>query len=102
MAVGKQYCAYIMTNTHNTVLYTGVTNNIERRTWEHKNNEGGVFTSKYKCHYLMYYEEHTDIRKAIAREKQLKKWLREWKVALIRKDNSDMRDLAENWFGKSF
>lgn len=92
------YYVYVISNFSREVFYTGVTNNIERRTWEHKNNEGGAFTSKYKCHYLMYYEEHTDIRKAIAREKQLKKWLREWKIALIRKDNPDMKDLAENWF----
>ena len=64
---------------------------------EHRNNEGGEFTSKYKCNYLMYYEDYVDIRNAIAREKQLKKWLREWKVTLIRKDNPDLIDLAKDW-----
>jgi putative endonuclease len=63
---------------------------------QHKNGESS-FTNRYKCHYLMYYEDYSNIINAIAREKQLKKWLREWKIALIRKDNPDMLDLAEGW-----
>ena len=64
---------------------------------QHRNNEGGEFTRKYKCHYLMYYEDYADIRNAIAREKQLKNWRREWKIELIRKDNADLIDLAKDW-----
>jgi putative endonuclease len=90
------YSVYILSNFARTVFYTGVTNNLVIRVSQHKNNEG-IFTSKYKCHYLIYYEDYSDIRNAIAREKQLKKWLREWKIALIRKDNPDMIDLAKDW-----
>jgi len=91
------YSVYILSNFSRTVFYTGVTSNLEFRVWQHRNNEGGIFTSKYKCHYLMYYEEYNDIRNAIAREKQLKKWLRQWKIELIRKNNPDMIDLAKDW-----
>lgn len=91
------YSVYIVSNFARTVFYIGVTNNLQTRTREHRNNEGGAFTSKYKCHYLMYYEDYADIRNAIAREKQLKNWLREWKIELIRKDNPDLIDLAKDW-----
>jgi len=91
------YSVYIVSNFTRSVFYTGVTNNLERRISEHKNNEGGVFTSKYKCHYLLYYEDYSDIRNAIAREKQLKKWHRAWKMELIQKDNPDLLDLAKDW-----
>ena len=69
--VGKQYCVYIMTNTNNKVLYTGVTNNLARRVYEHKNGLGGPFTKKYNVHKLVYYEVGDNIHAAIAREKQL-------------------------------
>jgi len=85
---------YFMTNTHNTVLYTGVTNNLERRIWEHKNGiDKGSFTYKHNCHKLVYYEVFGDIEYAIAREKQLKNWKRAWKNELIVKMNPDWRDL---------
>ena len=85
---------YFMANTHNTVLYTGVTRNLERRVWEHKNGiNKGSFTYKYNCHKLVYYEVFGDIEYAIAREKQLKNWKREWKNELISKDNPDWLDL---------
>jgi putative endonuclease len=93
----RPYSVYILSNFARTVLYIGVTNNLERRVWEHRNGEGGVFTSKYKCHFLMYYEDYSDIRNAIAREKQLKNWKREWKIELIRKENPEMIDLAKDW-----
>ena len=92
------YSVYILSNFARTVFYIGITNNIETRVWQHKNNEGGVFTSKYKCHYLMYFEEYADVNNAITREKQLKNWLRKWKIELIRKDNPDLVDLAKDWF----
>ncbi len=62
--------------------------------------EGGVFTSKYNCYYLMYFEDYTNVRMAIAREKQLKRWLREWKLDLIRKENPEFKDLASNWYSE--
>jgi putative endonuclease len=91
------YSVYILSNYARTVFYIGVTNNLQTRIREHRNNEGGEFTSKYKCHYLMYYEDYADIRNAIPREKQLKNWLRGWKITLIRKDNPDLIDLAKDW-----
>lgn len=92
------YYTYIMSNYARTVFYIGVTNNIKYRVWQHKNGEGGVFTSTYKCHYLMYYEDYSDIKQAIGREKNLKNWRREWKINLIRKDNPDMLDLSADWW----
>ena len=94
----SSYSVYIISNFTRTVLYTGVTNNIERRVWEHRNGEGGAFTKKYNCHYLLFYEDYADVNNAIAREKQLKNWHRQWKIDLIKKDNPEMIDLAEGWF----
>jgi len=85
---------YFLTNTHNTVLYIGVTSNLEKRIWEHRNGIiKSSFTSKYNCHKLVYYEAYGDIRYAIAREKQLKNWKREWKNELVEKDNPEWQDL---------
>ena len=97
MSRGLYFSVYIMSNFARTVFYTGVTNNLERRVREHRNNEGGVFTSKYKCHFLVYYKDYADINNAIAREKQLKNWQRKWKIELIRKENPDLKDLAGGW-----
>ena len=87
-----------MSNYARTVLYIGVTNNIQTRIWQHKNNEGSVFTSTYKCHYLLYYEEYKNINDAIGREKNLMNWPREWKENLIKKENAELKDLAADWF----
>lgn len=95
------YYTYIMSNYTRTVLYVGVTNNIQTRVWQHKNNEGGVFTSTYKCYYLLYYEEYPNINDAIGREKNLKNWRRDWKDNLIKKDNPELKDLAADWFDDS-
>ena len=92
------YSVYILANQHHTVFYTGVTSDLERRVFEHKQGEGGVFTSKYNCHWLMYYEDYADVFNAIAREKQLKKWMRQWKIDLIKKENSEMKDIAADWY----
>lgn len=86
-----------MSNVHRTVFYTGVTNNLELRVWQHKNNEGSVLTSKYKCYYLMFYEDFQNINRAIEREKNLKNWHRQWKINLIKEENPDMIDLAADW-----
>lgn len=82
MTACREYCVYIMTNTHHTVLYTGVTNNLQRRVLEHKNGTGSTFTKKYNLHKLVYYEVGNNIHSAIARENKSG-------VALARKDRVD-------------
>ena len=91
----RNYYVYITTNKNNTVLYTGVTNNLERRMHEHKTKANRGFTSKYNVYKLVYFEHFTDINQAIAREKQLKKWRRQWKEALINEMNPDWNDLSK-------
>jgi len=81
---------YILTNESKTSLYIGVTNNLSRRLQEHIEGNGGEFTARYKVHFLIYYEEFTDINLAIEREKQLKKWSRNKKETLIRAMNPNM------------
>jgi putative endonuclease len=95
MAVGREYCVYIMTNAHNTVLYTGVTNNLARRVYEHKNGLGSAFTKKYNANKLVYYEAGNSIHSAIAREKQIKGGSRKKKVDLINSLNPEWKDLYE-------
>lgn len=92
----KQFYVYIMTNRSRT-LYTGVTNDLQRRVFEHKHKLIPGFTQKYNITNLVYYEATGDVREAIAREKQIKGWLRAKKVALIESVNSDWRDLSEDW-----
>ena len=92
----KQYYVYIMANRSRT-LYIGVTNNLERRMYEHKHHLMAGFTSKYDLTRLVYFEETSDVNIAIAREKQIKGWLRTKKVALIESMNPDWRDLSEEW-----
>lgn len=94
----KSYFVYIMSNYTRSVLYIGVTNDLRLRVLQHKNGEGSVFTSKYKCYYLLHFEEYFQIDAAIAREKQLKNWMRKWKDELIKKDNPDLNDLASDWY----
>jgi len=89
-----QYFVYIMTNRSGT-LYTGVTNNLERRIYEHKHHLVNGFTKKYKIEKLVYYEETNDINAAISREKQIKGWLRKKKIALIESINPGWKDLSE-------
>jgi putative endonuclease len=95
MAVDKQYCVYIMTNVHNTVLYTGITNNLARRVYEHKNVLGSTFVKKYNVHKLVYYEIGNDARVTIAREKQIKGGSRKKKIDLINSMNPEWKDLYE-------
>lgn len=89
----RSYYVYIITNITNTVLYTGVTRNLMRRIHEHKNSLVEGFSRKYRLHKLIYYEEYSDVRIAIAREKQLKNWHREWKINLIKSNNPVFQDL---------
>ena len=95
MAVGREYCVYIMTNAHNIVLYTGVTNNLARRVYEHKNGLGGIFTKKYNIVKLVYYEVTDDVNSAIAREKQIKGGSRKKKISLIESMNAEWKDLFD-------
>ena len=91
----RTYYVYIMSNTNNTTLYIGVSNDIERRVQEHKSGLIPGFTQKYNCCKLVYYEKYSDIDQAIEREKKLKKWRREKKDWLIRTINPDLKDLSE-------
>jgi len=86
-----------MTNKGNSVLYTGVTNNLERRVYEHKNKVVDGFTGRYNINKLVYFEEYNNINDAIAREKQIKGGSRKKKIELIEKDNPKWRDLSEDW-----
>jgi len=95
--MAQQYFVYIMTNRSKT-LYIGVTNDLERRVYEHKHQLIDGFTFKYKIRFLAHYEITTDIREAIAREKQLKGLLRARKIALIESVNPAWKDLSEGWF----
>ena len=88
------YYVYILTNKHHTVLYVGVTNHLIRRVYEHKNHsDKDSFTSKYKVNRLVYYEETSDVKSAIEREKQIKSWSRDKKISLIIKMNPKWMDL---------
>lgn len=93
----RTYSVYIMASPNNGVLYIGVTNDLVRRVWEHKNNKGSSFTTRYNCVKLVYYEDYNNISTAIEREKNLKNWKRSWKDELIYSVNPDMRDLSEDW-----
>jgi len=94
----KQFYIYILTNKKYGVLYIGVTNNLERRIYEHKNKLVDGFTKKYNLDKLVHFEETESVRAAIEREKQLKKWNRRWKLNLINRDNPEWEDLAEKLF----
>jgi len=89
------YFIYIVTNKNKTVLYIGVTNDLQRRIYEHEHRLIPVFTQKYNCHYLVYYEHFQNIDDAIAREKQIKKWRREKKDNLIGVINPEWKFLNE-------
>ena len=92
----KQYYVYIMTNKSGT-LYTGVTNNLERRVYEHKNKLVDGFTKKYNITKLVYFEATGGVNAAIEREKQIKGWLRKKKVDLIESINPGWKDLSKDW-----
>jgi putative endonuclease len=93
----KNYYVYIMTN-HSKTLYTGMTNDINRRVYEHKQKLISGFTQKYNINKLVYFEETTDVTEAIAREKQIKGWLREKKIALVESINPTWKDLSASWY----
>ena len=89
----KSYYVYILSSQKNGTLYIGVTNDLKRRVYEHKNNLLEGFTKKYKVHQLVYFENTNDVRSALEREKQLKNWKRIWKINLIEEKNKNWEDL---------
>ena len=91
----KQYYVYILTNKKEGTLYIGITSDLKKRVWEHKNKVQKGFTSKYNANKLVYYEVFDDPENAIKREKRLKFWLRQWKLDLINKQNPQWKDLYE-------
>ena len=91
----KQYYVYILASKRNGTLYIGVTNDIIKRVYEHKNDLVKGFTNKYKVHKLVYFEATENVESAINREKQLKKWNRDWKLELIESVNPDWIDLYD-------
>lgn len=94
----RNYYVYILASRRNGTLYIGVTNNISRRIFEHKEKFNNGFTKRYNVVKLVYYEIFEDINEAILREKRLKKWNRNWKLSLIEKDNNAWRDLYYELF----
>jgi len=91
------YFVYILTDKGHKTLYIGVTNDLQKRLWEHRNPEKPSFSQRYHCIHLVYYEHFCDVRDAIAREKQLKGWRRAKKIALIEKENPRWEDLSADW-----
>ena len=94
----KQYFIYMMTNRWKNVLYTGVTNSLERRVWQHKNHAVEGFTKRYNCDRLVYYELYGEISQALTREKQIKNWPRAKKNELVATLNPEWCDLAADWY----
>ena len=93
----RLYYVYLLTNKTHSVLYTGVTNNLQRRLYEHKNELVPGFTRRYHVHKLVCFEETSDVNAAISREKQIKGWSRAKKLALIELQNPQWQDLSEGW-----
>ena len=93
----KDYYVYILTNWNNKVMYIGVTGDLRRRLYEHRNELADGFTRKYHVHKLVYFEQTTDVHAALEREKQLKKWVRAKKNHLVESANPEWRDLSEDW-----
>ena len=95
-----QYFVYIMTNHRKTVLYTGMTNSLEKRVWQHKNHAIPGFTARYNCVWLIYFEVFQDVNQTISRETQIKTWSRKKKEALINSMNPEWKDLAADWYAE--
>jgi len=91
----KQPCVYLLSSRRNGTLYTGVTSNLPRRVWEHRNHLVEGFTKKYGVTRLVWYEQHESMESAITREKAIKSWKRAWKMELIEAENSEWLDLYE-------
>ena len=94
-SMNKTYAVYILTNYNETTFYIGVTGNLQKRIWEHKNKVVEGFTKKYNVDKLVYYELTENVESALNREKQLKRWHRQWKINLIKEMNPEFKDLSE-------
>ena len=92
----KKFYIYILANKYHGTLYIGLTSNLVKRIWEHKNNLAEGFTKKYQIHKLIYFEEYLDSQTALAREKNLKAWKRDWKIELIERQNKNWIDLYKD------
>ena len=99
--MSKTYAVYILANYNETTFYIGVTGDLQKRIWEriweHKNKVVEGFTKKYNVDRLVYYELTEDVESALNREKQLKRWHRQWKINLIKEMNPEFKDLSESW-----
>ena len=93
-----RYYVYIISNVNQTVFYTGVTSNLWHRVLEHKTKVNNGFATKFNCTELLYFEQFEDVHMAIKREKQIKRYRREWKKNLINSQNSEWNDLAKEWY----
>jgi putative endonuclease len=94
--VSKIYFVYVITNFTNRTFYIGTTNNLERRIFEHRQELVDSFSKKYKLKKLVYFEEYINVKDALAREKQLKNWHRDWKINIIKTTNPTFKDLLED------
>lgn len=92
----RNYFIYIITNFTNTTLYIGITNNLDRRIFQHRQGLVNGFSKKYHLTKLVYFEEYNDIQEALKREKQLKNWHRDWKINLIKENNPEFKNLLED------
>jgi len=92
----KSPCVYILASRPNGTLYVGITSDLLKRVWEHKNDLVEGFTKRYGVHKLVWYEAHETMDSAIHREKKIKKWNRKWKLALIERSNPQWQDLFDN------
>lgn len=95
--MSKTYAVYILTNYNQTTFYIGVTGDLQKRIWEHKNKVVEGFTKKYNVDRLVYYELTNNVESALNREKQLKRWHRDWKINLIKEKNPEFKDLSLGW-----
>ena len=96
----RSYWVYVLTNKPKGTLYVGVTNSLETRIWQHKSKAIEGFSKRYGLDRLVYFEEFRDVNRAIAREKELKGWLRVKKIALVEAGNPAWRDLSAGWYGE--
>ena len=92
---GKRYYVYILCNKRNGTLYTGITSDLIKRIWQHKNGAFEGFTKQYGLKRLVHFEQYVDVNEAILREKRIKKWNRQWKINLIEKNNPNWDDLYQ-------
>ncbi len=97
--MSKHPCVYMLASRRNGTLYIGVTSDLVKRVWEHRNDLAEGFTKRYGVHTLVWYELHEEMPSAIAREKAMKEWKRRWKLDLIERDNPEWRYLYENVLG---